>query len=389
MERYYSALVFIEVLTLFVIIVHLFDNETLSRRVRKEFIIIAILIGICSICEYVGLYLNGSDKIFTTIHGVVKAIEFSIAPIIPALYAKIVVKKKTKKRFRITIIIMLLTNIICEVISIFTPFIFAINEENIYVHSFFYFYYIIMYCLGIIYFVFVLIKYTKKYQSRNIATLSAILLFLICGFAVKAFNSNIYTDWLIVTISLMLFIIYYSDLALKVDALTNLLNRKSYENRINKIDYQTAIIVLDANNFKLINDKYGHQFGDKILKVIAKIIIKAYGKYGYCYRIGGDEFCVVLKRGVLEELVKHQKNNYDRYKIINGLNKEFDDLLAEIYDEYPMLKDGVSKGFGIYYGNNDDYKGVIHSSESIREVIKIADERMYKNKEKMKASNQI
>lgn len=381
MERYYSAIVFIALMTLGVIIIHLRDNETLSRKVKKKIGIIAILIAIGSMCEFLGLYLNETNSKFIIIHGIIKAIELTIAPIIPILFTKIVERRNTNRKVQITILSILIINGICEFISILIPFIFYIDENNIYRHAFFYHFYTIMYLAGIIFFIVKLLKNTRKYQSRNVITLISILVFLVSGFLIRIFNENIHIDWLLVTIALLQFIIYYSDLVLKVDPLTNLLNRKSYQNRLRKIDYMTAIIILDANYFKEINDQYGHQFGDEILKIIAKNILKSYGKYAHCFRIGGDEFCVILKRGKLEEIMRNGKQKYDKYKAIENLNESFKNLLAQEYDEYSMLKSGVSIGYGIYYENNDEFK---HDTNTIQEVIKIADRRMYADKKKQK-----
>lgn len=380
MNRYYSAIVFITMSILIVIVAHLFDNETLSQRVKKEFFSIACLIGLGCLCEYLGICFNGAPYISTTVHGIIKAVEFSIAPIIPILYANIIGFKRKKTKKKIIILLILIINFICELISVFVPFVFQIDENNVYKHAFFYSFYIIMYIAGIVLFIFELIKYTKKYQSRNLVTLISIIGFLISGFLIRLFNSDLYTDWLVVAISLLLFIIYYSDLILKVDPLTCLLNRKSYQNRIKKIDYSTAIIILDANKFKSINDNYGHQAGDAILKIIAQTIIEAYGKYAHCYRIGGDEFCVILKRGKLEKILQIEKEKFDIYQIIEDLNKNFDELLAEKCKEFPMLENGVSKGYGIFYGVIDEFKNDRNSTETISDVIKIADEMMYKEK---------
>ena len=384
MNRYYSAIVFIILTMLGTIIVHLYDNETLSRRVKKEFTLIASLICICSVCEFMGIYLNESGRQLILVHGIVKAIEFSISPIIPILYAKIVGIKSVRIKRNMIIVSLIIINAICEFVSIFKPLVFYIDENNIYRRAAFYHFYTTMYFAGIIFFIFELLKYTQKYQSRNIATLIAIMVFLVSGFSIKICNEEVYTDWLIVAIALLLFMIYYSDLALKVDPLTSLLNRKSYEHRLKKIDYPTAVIVLDANNFKSINDTYGHQYGDKILKVISKTIIQAYGKNAHCYRIGGDEFCVILKRGKLEELSRSQQKHYSKEEMLDSLNKKFDDLLSQKFEEYPMLKNGVSKGYGIYYGSGDEFKHNCYSPETLKEVIKIADERMYAEKEKSK-----
>ena len=65
-----------------------------------------------------------------------------------------------------------------------------------------------------------------------------------------------------------------------------------------KDDETISLMFIDVDNFKLINDKYGHLKGDISLTEIADCIKKAYEQYGYCYRIGGDEFCVILENNV-------------------------------------------------------------------------------------------
>lgn len=371
-------------------LVHFFENETLSRKCKDEFCKIAILIIIGVSCEFIGIFLNDSLQNLRYVHGVIKAIELSVAPIISICYVKIVKVKENNKIITYIITTLLLFNALCELISVFTPFVFFIDENNIYQHGDFYWIYILMYLSGIAYFIVSLLNYTKKYQSRNIATLIAILTFLGIGIQLRFIDTSVNSDWLLVSVAYILFIVYYSDLSLKVDALTLLLNRKSYEHRLKMLDYKTAIIIFDANDFKSINDTYGHQFGDKILQVISKTIIEIYGKYAHCYRIGGDEFCAILKNGMLEKL-SDEKDNYDSYKILEDLNQSFNDALTQQREQYPMLKNGVSIGFGIYYGLYDINKTETndhYSLSSVKDVIKMADERMYKNKQSTKSNKE-
>ena len=58
--------------------------------------------------------------------------------------------------------------------------------------------------------------------------------------------------------------------------------------------------MFDVDNFKQINDHYGHVQGDVCLAEIAECIKKVYANDGYCYRTGGDEFCVLLKNSEKE-----------------------------------------------------------------------------------------
>ena len=82
----------------------------------------------------------------------------------------------------------------------------------------------------------------------------------------------------------------------QLDALTGLLNQNSYLNRTIEMRRSGGVLVVfDVDDFKQINDRYGHLQGDVCLAEIADCIKKAYARCGYCYRIGGDEFCVLLK----------------------------------------------------------------------------------------------
>lgn len=275
-------------------------------------------------------------------------------------------------------IILLILNTFLEFININIPFIFYIDENNIYRHGPCYYIYTFIYFIEIAIFIFELLRHTKKYQVRNIATLTSVLAFLLIGLSVRLIDSAIYTDWLIVAITYLLFVIYYSDLSLKVDPLTDLLNRKSYEYKLRKLDYTTAIILLDVDQFKQTNDKYGHQAGDNLLRLISKTIIEAYGKYGYCYRIGGDEFCVILKSKVIENFLnKNPSATYSDF--LDDLNKNFNEILLTHQEVYPSLELSVSKGYSIFYGTGN-YENTHEYLSSVEKTIKSADKKMYENK---------
>ncbi len=81
------------------------------------------------------------------------------------------------------------------------------------------------------------------------------------------------------------------------DQLTGLYNRLAYSemiepqyNKFCKENRQCAVIFADADSFKLINDTYGHEYGDRIIRTIAKVLSDECPKEGYVYRFGGDEF---------------------------------------------------------------------------------------------------
>lgn len=387
MSNYYLALVFITITSMVVSIIHFRENHTLSRNVRQQLVFIAFFIILGVICECIGICLNSSTLPNTkAIHQVIKAIEFTVTPLIPAFYTRIIESKNIKKSIRILIKGPLILNAFLEFSNIFLSYIFYIDKNNVYQHGTFYIVYILIYCMEICIFIFALLKHTKRYQIRNIATLISILTFLLIGLSIRMIDSSVNSDWIVVAITYLLFVIYYSDLSLKVDPLTGLLNRKSYEDRIRKLDYTTAFIIMDVNNFKQINDQMGHTVGDLFLKLIADTIVENYRKYGYCYRIGGDEFCVILKSGVLEKI--SPKGTIAVYsELLDNLNKNFDDLILAHSEEHPSLRYGVSKGYSFYFANNNQNFFYENSPEyflNIKKAIDAADKMLYFDKKRKK-----
>lgn len=61
------------------------------------------------------------------------------------------------------------------------------------------------------------------------------------------------------------------------------------------IQDKTAIVMLDLNNLKKCNDRYGHEAGDTYLKKASEMITNAFSQENTVYRIGGDEFCVIMR----------------------------------------------------------------------------------------------
>ncbi len=82
------------------------------------------------------------------------------------------------------------------------------------------------------------------------------------------------------------------------DPLTGLANRRLLFDAINRIpshsSYKTALLFLDLDNFKNINDSLGHTFGDAVLIALAKRLQAIVGQKGLLARLGGDEFTVLL-----------------------------------------------------------------------------------------------
>ena len=153
----------------------------------------------------------------------------------------------------------------------------------------------------------------------------------------------------------------------QLDGLTGLLSQKSYLNRtLNLQPEDKMLIVLDLDNFKYINDTYGHQAGDQCLKVIAECLKKAYSRYGNCYRIGGDEFVFLSTVS-------------DSEKEVLKLQRDFEASLGTL-----KLPDGSEHPITVAMG----YSVLTHTMpRSMDDMVREADAKMYEAKRRMKTEN--
>lgn len=149
------------------------------------------------------------------------------------------------------------------------------------------------------------------------------------------------------------------------DDLTGIFNRRKAIEKINKLkdksrnfneDYYIAMI--DIDNFKKINDVYGHIAGDRILIEIAATIRNSIGENDIVGRYGGEEFIVIVK-----------ENNGNLTDIIEGIRRNIEDLNIKI-DNRNVIKVTASIGVKRFDINN----------RTLEENIALADKSLYKAK---------
>ncbi len=81
------------------------------------------------------------------------------------------------------------------------------------------------------------------------------------------------------------------------DKLTGLYNRSGYDVLLKNVDWSTsALLVLDVDFFKSVNDTYGHEMGDRVLRWVASVLRDSFRSGDYVCRIGGDEFSIIMLR---------------------------------------------------------------------------------------------
>ena len=142
------------------------------------------------------------------------------------------------------------------------------------------------------------------------------------------------------------------------DALTGLANRALFLDRVSQSIHQSnrnntrcAVIYLDLNEFKPLNDTYGHPFGDKVLIHAAQVIKEAVRKVDTVSRQGGDEFSVLL-----EETPSIEGAVIVAQKIITSIRQAFviDNINVSI---------GASAGIAVYPEHGSDADKLISNAD--------------------------
>jgi diguanylate cyclase (GGDEF)-like protein len=154
------------------------------------------------------------------------------------------------------------------------------------------------------------------------------------------------------------------------DPLSGLYNRAEFMNlaqreftwakRNNK---ELSLLLMDLDNFKIINDTFGHAAGDEMIREMGSIIITSFRKTDIAGRIGGEEFAVVLKNASLEEAKKKAeqfRETVAKRKVIYGKHE---------------ISFTVSIGVATIRGNTDNIN-------DIEDTLKMADDALYKAKAK-------
>lgn len=153
------------------------------------------------------------------------------------------------------------------------------------------------------------------------------------------------------------------------DQLTGLYTRSAFAEVVEAPDFKPenyVVIMCDLNNLKKCNDTYGHEAGDRYIVESTKLIKEAFGKVGSCFRMGGDEFCILADKGTINEcenavgILKRQELEY------NKNNRS----------EFPIH---VATGIAIYDALLD---------EDINATMKRADAMMYADKVNSKANRE-
>ncbi|HNW87886.1 MAG TPA: GGDEF domain-containing protein [Candidatus Limiplasma sp.] len=210
--------------------------------------------------------------------------------------------------------VLLPINAVFVLLSIRHGLLFSLGTDNVYRRgSMLWLSFVFSYCLLAVMFA-RLMAFRRHVRSNadfpawlpNRHSVRSLLLFPVApliGGIVLVLDNQITTVWLATMFSLLIIFVNTQNSEIFTDALTGLFNRRQasiylwnlLQDGVRRPNL--SLTVIDINNFKLVNDLYGHLAGDNALRATAQTLQEVCGDQTFCSRYGGDEFVIIIKEG--------------------------------------------------------------------------------------------
>ncbi len=364
MLTYYVTVSLFSIFALMILIIMVHENARMSRKEKLRFYITYCMIMGSSLSELVAILLNGMPEWTRSLHVLSKFLDYSLAPCAAVFFVPHLDEDSTRtESSRIIMTIVLGINVLLQACSIFTGWTFYIDRANYYYHGPFYSLYALVYCMAIIYVVAGFYEYGKQYSKHNYLSLFLIMVFVSLGVVFQELMPvDMRTICLVLSMGSMFLYIHFNEYVLmkkddelarqqvqiEMDALTGLYNRRGLDAKIDEYinthpDMPCTALVIDIDEFKLINDLYGHACGDEAIRHLAKSMTKSFPKDSILGRNGGDEFCILLMGQSGAETAEKITEFSRKTQLYEFEDHKYSFTISIGYAEYPEQADGRSQ----------------------------------------------
>lgn len=343
-----------------------FEKDSLADKLYMLILYIAILmLGVDILSRFDG----NTAMIYVVFNAVGNFVIFLMSPVLPSLWVAYVhfqvfrEERKTRRLFYPLCIINAI-NAVTLIFSQFFGWFYYIDSNNIYHRGpLFLFPAFITIMLMLVAFTLTVVN-RRNLEKKSFLSL---IFFAIPPFISIILQITFYGISLMlnsVVLSLLVVFLNIQNHSMYTDHLTGVYNRKKLDAYLKeKVNLSTeekgfSAILIDINNFKYINDTYGHDIGDNALETAAKLLKSCLRTNDFIARLGGDEFCIVLdisNRSDLEAMVCR----------INNCLEKYNQSGSHLYEL------GLSMGYEVYS---------CHSHMSAEEFLRQVDILMYEEK---------
>ena len=331
------------------ILLLIFQNQTSRLQSGRKYSAILICTLVLLVSETVGRFGEYHPDNFLFLARIGYLLIFLLDPVdilFAVSYVDCWMDKENsvpRRWFKAAFQVFAVVNIILVIISsIFQLKWFFYFEDGVYYRG----EYFLVRALMVMVFIVLLLVYTVVFRNDFLSDYKNMILFLpvisLIGALLQVFLSNIDTTYGGISLGCLILFFFFQSHDVNIDYLTGVMNRRGIDIKLDeKIrSSQTsgisfAAIMFDLDNFKTINDTYGHSEGDRAIKNMAEILTDAFDSDAAIGRFGGDEFFVVTD-------------------IVSKL--ELDILIKEVREKLAVIRDrrgwasnvDISCGYEIY-----------------------------------------
>ena len=366
MDRYFFILTTIDLFVLGFMCLLTRLSESLNKKQKRGFLLAFALIACISVLEVITIVVDGAPPGYRWLNILSNYLGFGLTPAVPLCLVYVLDKKSIIR-------CVFKAAVCCEgayllFLAATLPYglVFSVSRENLYARGAYFYIYVAMYYAAMLYLMVATVRTAAAFQNRSRMLIYPLTLFLGTETVIQLALPELHVTWLCVTLLSVLYYIYCSEMWNQLDALTGLLNQNSYLNRTAEMRRSGGVLVVfDVDDFKQINDRYGHLQGDVCLAEIADCIKKAYARCGYCYESRLALTCAIASENGFDCFTtsllysRHQQHDAIRgigtrvaasgdYRSDAGFGSEF------LYRDFrPLWQAGIdrSKEMGLYRQN--------------------------------------
>ena len=252
--------------------------------------------------------------------------------------------------------------LVAMIVNLFAPFIFKIVENNDYVRLDGFFLPLALDIICLLYSLFMYFYALKKGKTTRFFPYYLFMIPVAFGTLYQTFFPIVSVIWPSFAIGLAGMIASIKSERIFHDEFTGLFNRAYFNYAVHSLKRKKEPvltgIMLDINDFKKINDRFGHDFGDKALADFAGLLVKSVSRFAPIVRLSGDEFVILVKTADKKEISR----------VIDRINAGFEEFNNSKKRPYELF---ASLGYATYI------KG-----QSPEEFLQCFDKDMYREKKR-------
>ncbi|MCK5761560.1 MAG: diguanylate cyclase [Candidatus Izimaplasma sp.] len=339
------------------------DVTTLTSKLFKSVVVINLVMLIIEILAWT---FEGIDtQLAWHLNYFINFIFILLTPVIACLWAMYIDYKifgsRDRLRKRYYYSYPFIIGFVMLIINMFYPILFRISENNVYNREpFIWVNVATMYSL-LFYMIIVAYKNRKIVNENVFFGVTFFMLLPAIGAAFQIAVLGLLLIWPMTALGVLVAYIFLETVGTSRDHLTNLFTRvksDEYMNNLMSARDEFAVIMIDLDKFKELNDNFGHKEGDNVLKSFGIILMNVFNDNAFVSRFGGDEFFIVTHSNTDEELLGYKQAIYDELAKPMYLNEHL-----------PTLQ--FSYGYSFFREN---------SAKTMDELVVDADDNMYRDK---------